>query len=279
MSGEGDSETDPAGWRSPALNYIALCGAALVVMLQVLLAQGYSVMVALVILLVGVLGVLTRMSVAPLAVLLAVAVSQLMRQLSGIEFRWRFEMEVRGTPVVSDLLLGVAVLAYTIGHYRLQGVSRHIFPPDQRLRQLHRYARLPAQSGAAPGIERKRAAQLVTSLELALLALSLPLWALLAQLVWYGLTTTRDVLARDVLARPDYAEWNPGLLRIIALLTGLVGSVLMVAAVLRHLRHRNLAHDEARLVMQDTLWNETRGEQRWIARWQTWFKLERKERP
>jgi hypothetical protein len=269
-----NSDTEPSDWQSPALNYIGLCGGALVVTCLVMLNQGYSPIMCLVVLAAGVLGVLTRVGLAPVMLVVVVAVGQLMQQMhwsGGFAQRWL--IETRGRLGAGDILLAAAVLAYAIGHYRLQGLSRHIFPPDVRLRVLHRYTRSARRDGVAPTIERKRAVHLVKPFEL-LLVLSLPLWALLAYLGWYGLTQTRDVLARQ----HHYEEWEAWKVHLVVLVTVLILVVLLAAAVLRYMRLRCMTRQEARLVMLDTLWNETRGEQRWFARWLTWFKLDRQRR-
>ena len=107
-----------------------------------------------------------------------------------------------------------------------------------------------------------------------MLALSLPFFALLAQLVWHYLAQTRDMLAR----RHNAEEWNAGVVRVIVLLTMLTSALLMVGALLRYVRRRRMTEDEARMMLQDTLWNDTRGEQRWFTRWLAWFTLDQNER-
>jgi hypothetical protein len=274
----GEPETGASGLRTGAMSYIILCGASLALAVLVLLGQGQSPMVCLVILLIGLVGVVTRMSLAPVIVVLTVAAYQLVGQLTWDAPRGSWQLQTRGSFVISDILLAAAVLGYVIGHYRLQGLSRHIFPPDLRLRVLHRYTRPVGQAGNMPAIERKRAVHLVTPAELTLLVLSLPFWALAAQLVWHYLAQTRDVLGRE----HKVDEWNAGVVRTIVLVTILTATLVTVAALLRYLRRRRMTEEEARLMMQDTLWNETRGEQRRFARWLTWFTLdqnERKERP
>jgi hypothetical protein len=267
-----EPESQPA-WRTPAANYLALCGVALGVIVLVLLSQGHSLFVCVMVVALGAGGVWLRMSLAPIALVLVVALSQMLLQLSWHDFRWRWQLPARGPIVVADVLLGAAVLAYVVGQYRLQGLRRHIFPPDPRLRLLHRYTRPPGPPELAPGIERKRDLQLVTPVELAVLVVSLPLCALAAQVVWLMLSKSPDVLTRH----PE-EQWSPAANRMVAMVIGLVGSLVMASALLRHMRLRQMTTDEARLLMQDTLWNETRGAQPWFARWLTWFRLDQKER-
>src|SRR5262249_27020692 len=112
----------------------------------------------------------------------------------------------------------------------------------------------------------RRSVRLVTPTELALLVVSLPLWALVAQVVWWWLNRPRNVLG-----------WTPWAARLTVLLACLIPGLVLAAAVLRQLRRRRMTADEAVLLLQDTLWNETRGEQRWYTRWLAWFWLKQRE--
>lgn len=274
MSSESPPVPDPTGLRSPALFYVGLCGAGLVLLLLVMMSQKQSGTAGLLILLVGLLGVLTRLSLAPLLLFLVVVVSQAMQHMTWIDFRWRWQEPQTGTFAIADVMLATAVLAYAIGHYRLQGVSRHIFPPDPRLRLLRHFAQRADGASAPPAIERQRATRLVSPMELAVVVLMLPLWALWAELGWYFLAKTPDVLARQHHA----PEWGAGVVRVIALATMVVAGLLLAGAVLRYVGRWRMTVAEARLMMLDTLWNETRGEQRWFTRWQAWWAVKRQER-
>jgi hypothetical protein len=251
--------------RSPAFGYAALCGASLAVTVLVLMQQGLNLLVTMLILLVGILGLVTRMKLAPLLLVVLVAVCQIIQQFYWVDFRSRMEMPMGAAFRVGDALIGAAVLGFVAGHYRLQGLSRHLFPPDQRFYYLRRHIKVPASLLRAL-VERRRSPQLVTPAELALLVVSLPAWALAAQVAWLWLARPRDVL-----------EWDAWLARLTVLLVVMIGGLVAAAAVLRHLRRHRMTLDEATLVLQDTLWNETRGEQRWYTRWLAWFWLRRKE--
>jgi hypothetical protein len=139
---------------------------------------------------------------------------------------------------------------------------------------LHRYDRTARLAGAMPAIERKRSAGLVTPFELVVLVLTLPLWVLLAQLVWSAVMQARDVLGKQHHAQ----EWEVWQTRLVVLVTVLFGGILTMAAALRYMRRWRMTADEAHLILQDTLWQETRSEQRWFGRWLTWFALDRQER-
>jgi len=242
--------------RSGAFGYVALCGAALAVLLLVLLQRGQNLVVSLLILSVGVAGVLTRMRLAPLLVLGLVTFNELFQQFTVSQAH---EPELGRVFQVSDVLLCAALLGFVAGQYRLQGLGRFVFPPDEHVGQI----RTPITV-----VQRRRSALLVTPQEVSLLAVSLPFWALAAQLAWHWLAQQRALL-----------EWDGRIVRATVCLFALVTGLTVAAAVLHHVRRRRMTLEEATLLLQDTFWNETRGEQRWLARWLAWFWLRHKEQP
>jgi hypothetical protein len=95
-----------------------------------------------------------------------------------------------------------------------------------------------------------------------MLLLTLPLWAILAYLAWAILSLPWDV-----------ANMPPAMARLI-LLAWTVGIGLFVASALLGLwKRRQHSTAEATLFLQDTLWRETRGDQRRIQRWLAWERL------
>jgi hypothetical protein len=103
--------------------------------------------------------------------------------------------------------------------------------------------------------------------EVGLLVMSLPLAPLLAQVFWAGLAPPREMLGLPArLWRFLLVGWSLGL------------GVFVTAAVLRQWRRRLMTPDEAALLLQDTLWHETRREQRRLNRWLAWARLRRRPR-
>jgi hypothetical protein len=250
--------------RSPAFGYVILCGASLAVIMLVVLSQTTGPVVGLLIFAVGAAGVLTRMRIAPLLVVLLVAMSQIVPPFFQPAARWLLE-EGRSRFRLSDVLLCASVLGYVAGHYRLQGLSRSIFPVDYRFGYLRRFVKAPATWWRLL-VERRRSFLSVTPVELAVLVGSLPLWALAAHAVWALLAYPHDVL-----------DWDQGMARLTIVLVVLVPGLTLVAAVLRQIRLRQMPPEQAALLSQDTVWNEMRGEHRLYTRWLAWFWLQRKE--
>src|SRR5262249_50680176 len=108
-------------------------------------------------------------------------------------------------------------------------------------------------------VRQRRSARGVTAPEIKRLLWTLPLWAVLAQLLW------RVVQG---------GQGNPGLRApvwhavLLAWLLGLTGYV--VASVIGYWQRRHMSVEQATLFLQDQLWAETRREQRRLNRWLAW---------
>lgn len=212
---------------------------------------------------IGLIGALTRWSLAPLALLFFVGGCLCLETRAGA-----------GWLRVPDFVLCSAALAYVAAHYRLQGLGKSIFPVNERERRrtgpLGNSPRAPARGQATrPAVDsagadwQRRSAQMVSPGEVGLLILTMPLWAGLAQLAWNLLP-----------ARWGDSEVLPVQLWRIILLVWSAGLVLLVTAgALDYWHRRAMTPAEARLFLQDFLWQETRGEQRLIQRWFVWARL------
>ncbi len=207
---------------------------------------------------VGLFGVLSRLRLGPILLLLVLAAAQL-----GKQFAWRRLQLHQVAPLqrigLNDLVMGIGALAYVLAHYRMQGLMLNIVPRDPRLR-------------VGPGrwfrgqkvLSHRRPAGLVTPTEVGWFLLCLPLWVLVAQLLWTVLAPPRILVGLA-----------PGPVRIIlgAWLVGL--GVFISTALLNLWRRRQSPPAVATLVLQDILWRETRREQRRLNRWLAWSRLKR----
>jgi hypothetical protein len=231
--------------------YVGLGAASLGLLLLVLLERGQNLVVSALILIVGAVGLLNAQRLAPILVLALVTVNELFKQFGS-----DIDLDSELLPVfrVGDVVLCAALLGYVAAQYRIQGLSHFILPADDPPEITRNPSRTP--------LPRKRSGHSVTSQELSLLAVSLPFWAILAQLVWTWLNYPRVLLG-----------WDWRVARAAVCLLGLIACLWVTNHVLDYARRRRMTLAEARLLLQDTLWNETRGEQRWFARWLAWFWL------
>jgi hypothetical protein len=246
--------------------YLVLCLAALGAILLALLEKesGLSTMPLI---LVGLLGLFARLRMAPLLFLLVLVWQQLLHQLlrSGYGRRWRpapaWSLEV------ADVVLCGATVAYVIGHYRLQALLHNVFPLDPRRRVGTARWRFWKIQMLPRIIQEPRSPRLVSQTEVAVFVITLPAAALLAQLFWAGLVQAWPL------------GFPPALGRFLTLVWVLGVGLLVTAAVLHQVKLRRMTREEAQLLLQDTVWHETRREQRRVSRWLAWARLRERKEP
>ncbi|MCI0681753.1 MAG: hypothetical protein L0Y71_06590 [Gemmataceae bacterium] len=236
------------------IHYQILCGAGLLLMALAQFDQGMflgNLLVACI----GLLGILSKTRVGPILVLLGFAAAQ----IAFHRLRFGDRDDVRPLLDLRDLLLAVGLLIYITANYRLQGLWLQILPIDARQRQAQR-----TESGLLTfeRIEQKRASRLLTPPEIARFVLAVPLVAIASQFLWL-------VVAR----RWELAVFPERFLRLVNLAWLTVVGMLVVGAIFTHWRRRQMDGAAAQVCLEDTLWRETRREQRRIFRWLAWRRL------
>jgi hypothetical protein len=165
--------------------------------------------------------------------------------------------------LLSDLLVAAGMLAYFLGQYRLYGLRSQAVPPDTRVRP-----------GGGEGDESDaRPTHLFQPRELRWPALVLPLCLIAGQLLWQWVTSSGEWTLVD--APPEQLGMRDTIWRLFSLVWLLgVGAIVLVGAggIMRLYR---MSGYEARMIAQDALWTETRGEQRRQNRWLTWVRRKR----
>jgi hypothetical protein len=219
---------------------------------------------------IAVAGLLLRWLSAPVFLLLSVALSMLVTQR---------QFAVESTPV-NDALLAGSVVAVILAHFRLYSITTAIFPHDTR-RTLD-----PARPRRASPpvwveilmvltvvpyivymIRRPRPAKSTPlKQEFRASPMSLDEWpravgvVAVCAAVGIALWTATDWIRPPLLTIRE--QWRLGLMVWFMLVP-----VFLVVVVIgyRHASRRSLA--EARLILADELWRETRGDQRQVVRW------------
>ncbi len=242
--------TEPTAEPEPAVrNYLVLCLAAQAVIVLVLLRhglRGFSLLIPFI----GLAGLTVRWRMAPLFTLITLAGVLYWDGGRGRGFpRNRESAEFN----LQDWMLCGATLAYVASHYRFLALTTSVFPSNHR--RWERGAR--DETGNEP-----RAAGVVSASEVGWLVLSLPIWAYLGQLCW-GALPGRP---------PPGVELRPSAWRGAVLLWILLGSGLLLTALLAYLRLRRMQYSQAKLYLQDTLWLESYREQRRLNRWLAWMR-------
>lgn len=243
------------------LPYQFLCGLGLGLIFLMQSEQGILLLNLLTIM-VGALGLLSKLRLGPIYLLLTLTFAQLLhRYFVG---RGTSEALLRAGPEeLSPILLAVGVLAYVLGHFRLQGHWHEAFPRDPRQRTgpvKRPFFGFRARRTVTPH-RRPREEYRLEEIPALVISALLPAVAASLACAW---------LARRAGAFHDLPAWAMRPLWFL-LGCGLAGFVLR--HLLEIVRHRRMTSAEALLWLQDQVWRETRGEQRRIQRWWTWQRL------
>jgi hypothetical protein len=236
-----DKVASPDAALPPPAQVYQVIGLASMVVLGAALFQYGCDRWSLVPVLVGTAGLAFRWRSAAPTCLVAVAFTLVARSWVGNRFIVRQE-----STLIVDLALALALVVYALSHNRLLSLTVGVLPPDP-LRPKEKPPPRPTDGVAT------------TEVPLALLtALGA---ALAARFVW-ELTD---------LSRPAW-EVETEYWRVGQIVWGLTVLFLALTAVIGYLGRRVHSSDEAALFLRDTLWAETRREQRRIQRWTAWAK-------
>ncbi|MFO0969817.1 MAG: hypothetical protein U0793_30035 [Gemmataceae bacterium] len=241
-------------------HYQAWCGVCLGLIFLAQFTQGI-VLTNLVTVLLGVVGILLRVRWGVFFLLSGVIIAQSMNFFLNERY---MTWGGRGRePELHDFLLGIGVLGYVMGQYRLQGLWHFVWPADPRQRAGPVGRRFLFWRGRAPIVQHRRAETDLRMPELVNLAFLIPTLALAAMVLF---TVTRP--ARDWLELPG------GLAHFVVLLWILLLGGWVVRQALELWHAWSPGDDEATLFLQDQVWKDLRGEQRRIERWRAWAKAE-----
>jgi hypothetical protein len=252
-------ETPQAGTS----HYMALCGLCLGIVFLTQLQLGL-IIINLLGVMIGIQALVSKLRLGPLLLVIFVAAGQfslepgLGRHFGPGSYREPLDLQ--------DVLLCAALLGYVIGHYRLQAIWYHILPTDVRQRAQTPRRRWPWFWKRSPLLLEQRPGTHITAKELALLVVTLPVWALLGQVAWALLPQRWNLLGLPM-----------RLVQILVVLWILAIGGYLTTALLTYWKYRQHDPATAQLYLQDQLWRETRGEQRRVNRWLAWWRLTKKQ--
>jgi hypothetical protein len=259
--------TGPASWNtlmkdSATRSYVAISLAAQLVILVLMMRRGFGPWTFLPIAL-AILGIVVRTHFAPLVVFVVLSAVLYMQDpfrqgvLLGPYFR-RFSLP--------DWVLCGAVLAYFAAYYRFLGLVSSLLPHEARTRTVAA-SKTPTVTQAE---EERRKPRPVAPLEVSWLGLSLPIWAFSAQVCLMLASVGATYMGFRERSRQQVLL-SQGVLFVMILCAAL----LLAAAVFSYVGLQRWSRRQARLYLQDVLWQETRREQRRLYRWLTWARRER----
>jgi hypothetical protein len=230
-----------------ARHYQAVCALALVTVFLLQMQQDINSLANGFMLFLGAVFILVPIRFSPLYVFLVLAVRQFDQQRS---LGWLTSHAAR-PPELADLMLAMATLTYVGGQLRLNAIRSPEPQSTQRDQVVASTTR--TDRAALPG-------------ELLWFLVSVPLCAA-------GAASCVILLPQHI----EVADLSPGWLRFLALSWLLLTLMFVAGFCLRYWRSLQMDRATAQLLLQDVLWNETRGEQRRINRWIVWRKLKEHE--
>lgn len=243
-------------------HYAALCGVSLGVIFLVQLQAGLLVLNLLCVLF-GTFGLVTKWRLGPIPLVMLVATAQLSLQIG--QGRYFGPGQLPRSMDLADVVLCAAVLGFVASHYRLQSIWYCLLPADPRRRAGLPRRVFPWLRKQARVVEEKRPADHITPQEIAWLVVTLPVWAVAAQVAWALIPKTWEALGIPT-----------RLVQILVVLWLLTVGFFVVRTFLNFWKHRGHDAATAQLYLQDLLWRDTRGEQRRVNRWLAWWRLARK---
>jgi len=223
---------------SPLAQIYFLAGMGSMVVLGVILMQSAGRW-ALIPVLIGAAGLVFRWRAAPLILLAFLAIGQL-----GPAWMGTMHSHRRRPMLPLEFGLCATILVYVVCQFRLVALTIGALPRDRRRPTAKALLR---PSSGPPSREIVAA---LTMVGVAVVS---------AFFVW---TMTDVIPPRWNIVKPN---WRLGLLAWL-----LAGVLVVTSAIVAHLGWRRISRDEAALYLQDTLWHETRREQRRINRWRAW---------
>jgi hypothetical protein len=248
--------------RWGGFGYVVICSVSLVALI-ILVRPGLSRTTQLAYFSFGAVGILFRMSVAPIFMVLTTGFLLVVPQWGwfGDTLHAAYGPTLRFE--TRDLMMALAMLGFVVGHYRLQALGRHAFPPDYRFAYLERVREMPSELWRLMA-EKRRGAELVKPLELVQTLASLPMVVVMAQATGMALGRARGFL-----------DWSGALTRLAVVMAVMSLGFFTIRAFLRLWQRLTMTHEEAHMMLQDLLWHELRGPVRLVSRWLAWQKQSR----
>ncbi len=263
-----DESLDPGSLRAmvhdqAVLNYL-FAGLAALAMVFVVMFQRGSDLGGLLLVLIGGPGLIFRKTAAP--ALFLVILTYFLIFPAGLPPAWRDSTEITNHFRVVDLILVASVLIYLAAHYRVFGLTTQALPFD---------AHYP-RKGEKPA---RRPSKLVRTGEIRTLLFLVTGVVVVGQLAWWVVANVEP----DPTATPplklierqrglwssggEGSEWRN---RFVILAGMLAIGTLIARLVFGYWRLRTMSAVEAGMILQDTVWNETRREPSRQEAWRVW---------
>jgi hypothetical protein len=249
----------------PGARAYAFTGFAALLVYFVLAAERCGDLGALLTVVIAVPGLLARWVISPALFLILLTYllydpnfGGLAEYLQGSAF---YPWSYRRSLGVEDVLLILSVVVYLMAQFRLLSFIHKSMPDDPP----------PRRKGQPEPKTPRRPSRLFGERELAFLLGAACFCVLGGVVAWF---LVEGIESGEGLAR----GWGVGrpLARLMLFLWAVVTGSVIAGVVFRHAALRRMSRLQARLMLQDQFWQETRREQERIYRWRRWFKGRKK---
>lgn len=239
-----------------ALNYLILWGVGLGIYFMAMMGKG-NMLGAILVIVLAVPGVLARWVISPVMALIITVYLMYDPAFIGLltlvdSGRVVFLGDGPGFDL-NNVVLAASLLAYVIGHYRLNALLHFGMAEDPTPRR-------PNTTGKRP----VRPEKTVPNDELPKTLVVAAACLIVGQAVWYLLA----LYERS--SRPN--AYGVGATRLLLVLWGFGLVLLVLVAALTYLRYSRYSRAEADMVLRDTFFQEMRRETDRLQRWRKWFK-------
>jgi hypothetical protein len=218
--------------------YQALCAVALVGIFLVHVQQDLPIFLNMPMLFIGAFCIIYASWLSPVLVLLAIAAMHLFQQYS-LNLGFNPDFQAFRFLALNDVLLCLGTLTFLVSHYRLQSLHSVVGSRDS--------ANVP---------------EALSAVGIIAVIFPIPLVVLAAEFTFLILRQHWQLVGLP-------PRWK----QFLAIAWFLLIGMFVAAHAFRYFRRLQMGRDMARLMLQDIVWNETRGEQRRIFRWWAWWKL------
>jgi len=237
----------------PGLRLYLYVGVAALLFNLFVLSERNAIAGGLIILLIGIPGLIIRWTFAPLLVILLTF--YFAYAPSGVPSVRQLYSPNRPTIQLTDILISISLLVYTIAQYRVNSVVSQAFSLESK--PVHR-----PLSANDPTLDQpiRRPPEQVRESEIG---------SILGQGIGFSVVS---VMGWYILYQIDFGGvYTVDILRFL-LMAWLISFGMVIAQVmLGYLRWRSMSRREASMFLRDTLWRETRREQQRLHTWRQWF--------
>ena len=265
---ERRDEQRPLGFfeqfQVPAVRAYIFIGLAALLVYYTLMSDRGGELGALLTIVIAVPGLIGRWTISPILFLILVTYlifdpgfAGLAEAFDSYRRSYSGRRSFTGNVVLEDLLLAASILLYLMAHYRLMSFVHKSMPDDPAPRR---------KGQPEPDIPRRpfklfaeRELGILLGIGVACVILGASLWFLIS-----GYESGQRLGGTWGLSRP--------VARFIVFMWSVGTGAVLVGVVFRYLALRSMSWFEARLIVQDLFYLETRREQERIYRWRDWFR-------